>query len=455
MAVVEAVAAFVLLWFCLTADHRSIGPGGLSGILGVLLLLVIGLAQLVPLPSFLWRELPGRSLLASALELTARADASWPVSLDPQTSRDALLSFLPPVAMFIAVLHLGWADRRRLFLVLLAAGVASVCLGLLQVASGDTSFFNPYKLPPYGLAVGFFSNRDHQGLFMASCFAVTVAVYLESEKGRRSDGSNRPWTIGLLIAFAITALATASRSGAGLLALAVLGSLAAWQVHLARRQDGRSRLKGSRRRPGMVIGIVVGLALIVIFGVLLIRSYQFQRLVGRYAQVSSDARFAFWPDVLYVLKLYFPVGAGFGTFGDIYQSSEPLNELGPKYLNHAHNDYMELMIECGIAGAVLILIFFLWYGRRLWALWRSPKDQRGRALTAGAAAVILFVLLHSIVDYPMRTEAISCLFALCCGMLVAPVTTERRRRRRLSPGRSESLGRGEAAGADQMEYGPA
>jgi hypothetical protein len=42
------------------------------------------------------------------------------------------------------------------------------------------------------------------------------------------------------------------------------------------------------------------------------------------------------------------------------------------------------------------------------------------ALVRAASAVIFLVLLHSSVDYPLRTMTISTLFAICCGLLIPP-----------------------------------
>jgi hypothetical protein len=43
-----------------------------------------------------------------------------------------------------------------------------------------------------------------------------------------------------------------------------------------------------------------------------------------------------------------------------------------------------------------------------------------RALRQGASIAILMIGLHSLVDYPMRTAAISVLFAWCAAMLIDP-----------------------------------
>ena len=64
----------------------------------------------------------------------------------------------------------------------------------------------------------------------------------------------------------------------------------------------------------------------------------------------------------------------------------------------------------------MLISFLVWYGRRSWTAWRArpstPRDlQRAASIAIGA------VLLHSIGDYPLRTETIAVIFALCCGLL--------------------------------------
>jgi O-antigen ligase len=83
-------------------------------------------------------------------------------------------------------------------------------------------------------------------------------------------------------------------------------------------------------------------------------------------------------------------------------------------MNHAHNDWLELLLETGIAGVLLAAAFLGWWGLRVRAVWRAEeRDPFAQAAVIASAAM----LLHSIVDYPLRTAALSAVFAACLGLM--------------------------------------
>jgi O-antigen ligase len=112
-----------------------------------------------------------------------------------------------------------------------------------------------------------------------------------------------------------------------------------------------------------------------------------------------------------------PVGSGIGTFQEIYPATEDATAVTRFYMNHVHGDYIELALETGVAGMLVILLFLLWWARRVVYIWiGDDPDHFARAATIASAAI----LAHSIVDYPLRTAAISALFAICCALMAEP-----------------------------------
>ena len=83
------------------------------------------------------------------------------------------------------------------------------------------------------------------------------------------------------------------------------------------------------------------------------------------------------------------------------------------YVAHAHNDYLQLVVELGLPGALLVLAFLTWWVlavRRVVAIPDVP-------LSHAAAIASGVVLLHSAWDYPIRTAAIGAVFAMCCVLI--------------------------------------
>jgi O-antigen ligase len=132
---------------------------------------------------------------------------------------------------------------------------------------------------------------------------------------------------------------------------------------------------------------------------------------------SWDARFDFWPDVVYALKQYFPFGSGLGTFEPVFNAAERLSIVGPLYVNHAHNDYLEILVESGLFGAALVLAGVCWMLWRGWRVWRAREHDASVIFARAAFIVLILPVAHSLVDYPLRTLALSAAFGLFSGML--------------------------------------
>jgi O-antigen ligase len=115
---------------------------------------------------------------------------------------------------------------------------------------------------------------------------------------------------------------------------------------------------------------------------------------------------------------FFPFGSGVGTFPDIYRWYEDPASVNSTWVNHAHGDVVEILLETGLLGLLLMLAFLIWWSRRAYAVWSSGDrpDHFARAAMIASAAIIA----HSFVDYPLRTAAISTLFAVCLALMGQP-----------------------------------
>jgi O-antigen ligase len=144
------------------------------------------------------------------------------------------------------------------------------------------------------------------------------------------------------------------------------------------------------------------------------------------AKASQFSRYTSFSVTLDAAQDYLPLGSGIGTFVEIYRTYEDPAVVESTYMNHAHSDYLELALETGIPGLVLIALFLLWWAWRAAAVWRAEEaDYFARAATVASAAI----LAHSVVDYPLRTAAIGAVFAMCCALMAEPRPRERSRRK--------------------------
>ena len=84
------------------------------------------------------------------------------------------------------------------------------------------------------------------------------------------------------------------------------------------------------------------------------------------------------------------------------------------YVIHAHNDYAELLLETGPAGFVLMLLFLAWWGAAVCGVWGSA---RGWALCSCRFDRIGGDPRPQPRRFPLRTAAISAVFAMCVALL--------------------------------------
>ena len=424
LAVVE-LAALPLLVLTLSEMIRSgvkLSPLALSLLVG---LSALPLVQLIPLPASLWASLPGRDQAALAIELAGIGPAWVPLSLAPEETWRSFLALLPSVAMVCGVTICGAAFRLRSVQLILIFALASLIVAGAQTILGGSAL-HLWPSTNRDTVVGLFANRNH---FATLCvLSLPFAAVLGARSLRHLHSDQRMfWFSILFVGSTILALAVI-RSRMGLvLAIPSLGTsvLAAW-------------IASGRGRPQPLhFAVIGGLVLTVAAVALIVLPPVLERFDNSGPQ---EGRFENWPTVLDAAGSYLPFGSGIGSFDAVYRSVEPLTRLDENYFNQAHNDYLETWLETGWFGMGLVIVFLAWFARRSWAAWRAAISTE-RDLQRAASIAIGVVLLHSIVDYPLRTETIAVIFALCCAILdsasrpdelTATDRTRARKRRRIA-----------------------
>lgn len=395
------LAALPLLVLAAQAVLRS-GRWREHAFLGAIaaLLVAIPLFQLIPLPPGLWNALPGRETPALALQLAGVAPGWSALSLTPEQTWRAFLALTPPIAMFLAMLTLGRGRPQWLIWICLIAGAANVVLCALQLATLDPRFY-PWSWTDPGLAVGFFANRNHMAALGTSTLPFAAALAVSAAPGRSRDRLMLWLGLAYIGAMAVVIAVTQSRAGFVLGGVSLVASLiAAWVGLGGRRPDAR----------------MLGLAGVVAVAAGVVLIFALTPILRRFGLDLHEGRLENWPLVADAAQTYLPVGSGVGSFDAVFRSVEPLETLKPTYFNEAHNEYLQIWLETGWFGVALVGAFLVWFGRRAVSAWRGgPSAERN--LQRAASIAIGLILLHSAVDYPLRTETMAVFFALCCGLL--------------------------------------
>ncbi len=116
--------------------------------------------------------------------------------------------------------------------------------------------------------------------------------------------------------------------------------------------------------------------------------------------------------LLAMARAYLPFGSGFGSFDSAFRRYEPSGLLSTIYMNEAHNEPLQLVIEGGAPALLLLLGFLAWWGWTSTRVTAPSRPPSGRALSIAWVTAMVILMASSVVDYPLRTPLLSALFAI-------------------------------------------
>ena len=419
----QLVGLGLIAWAALTPIEDRVPRGQRQLLALVILGLAVAALQLIPLPSAMWEPLGPRRLLADGYKILGMPIPSLPLSVAPYDSLTAVLALIPAIAVIASTIRLGC--RPVLLVVALIAGtVAGILLGALQVSSPDplASPWYLYADTNNGVATGFFANANHMAILLVITLPFLAAILASA--GARGRNVQRY--------SAVVALAV----GIGLVVavgIALNGSLAGYGLAVPVLVASAIIVLPGRYPAIRWLAPVAGILLIGVVGWLATTPLSSRSVLEANAATSVTSRQEILATSMKATRKFMPLGSGIGTFRRVYALYEDHDRLDPTtYVNHAHNDYLELALETGVPGIAVLALFLLWWAKAAWRAWRArDPDPFARAASVASAAI----LLHSVVDFPLRTAAVSACFALCLALLVRHRPAPRASRSELRPTR--------------------
>ncbi|MFZ1640255.1 MAG: O-antigen ligase family protein [Candidatus Contendobacter sp.] len=411
------------------------------------LLFLLPLAQLFPAPIALWGSLPGRELYAGALRQAGDSGAGFDwraISLVPTATESAWLALLPPLAVFLAAIHLTSQQLLRLVLVFLGIATAEALLGLIQYGDGPNSVFRLGNTLMGESASGTYISRNHLAGLLEMALPVGLALlaatvghgrppHASGSRGRRGR-TFRQWLARFSVArvnqaaiYGVVAMAillglifTRSRAG---VSMAMLGILLSTLI-FSNRLGGRNvyGLIGTFTAIGVGLASLIGLAPV------------WSRFTVQ--DPMEDGRWKIFDATVQAIGEFFPLGSGAGTFEDVLRRFHPVDFPGVT-INRAHNDYLEWLLECGLIAGLLIAVWLLFYVRQWGRVWKRGEWTPFRFAQAGGGIALLLMMLHSLGDFNLRIPANAVFTALLAAVFFHRSLEEERQR---SSRRRESSG---------------
>ncbi len=373
--------------------------------------------------------------LAIWLVMTALADRSWPWH-----------PLLVPMAAFGLLVVLQWHLRLSIYpgatltgLIQLAgcgclfylalAGLSSGCSlrlawilwlfcgalsieAILQAVSSYPGYVYGIFRKNWASPVGPFIYHNHFAGCMDLLLPLAVAVAFRPSAGREGRWS-RWLRRGVVPALGLAALVLSeSRGGMLTIGLELLAAGTIFWPEVKRN--------------------IWGLLLVLGVCCLFVVSTQWHALLRRFEMLNVHA--PSFSERIWVaatcwrIFLHFPwLGTGFNTFATIYPSFQTF-DTGQIWL-FAHNEYAQMLVETGLAGALCVAAFLLLLLHAGWRRWRrrGHGDPAVRNLQLAAFIGLAGFLFHSYGDFQFHNPANALLFFLVVALAVTPAEKPRLR----------------------------
>jgi O-antigen ligase len=335
------------------------------------------------------------------------------LSFDPYSTRFILVQVAALLIYFAAVLVFTDTPKRLRLLVrtIIVFGFFLAIFGLTQ------SFTSPDKVywirdMPQSQAFGPFINRHHFAGYMELALALPLGLVFTGaiEKEKKFIYL---FAAGLM---AVALIMTNSRGGiislvAEVLFLVAFMGLGHRHKKKHESEDHKPRIRSAAVKAGLALALIVAM-----FGgvVLLGGEDALTRIVG---SVNTDdpttGRAHFWSVTIDMIKSHPVIGTGLGAFGVVYTAYDSRN--GTYRLEQVHNDYLQVLSDGGIVGA-LIGLFFVVSLFRMGFTRRDSRDDFRRGVATGALAGCFAVLIHSFFDFTLHTPANALLFLVLAAL---------------------------------------
>ena len=133
-----------------------------------------------------------------------------------------------------------------------------------------------------------------------------------------------------------------------------------------------------------------------------------EQVIARMSDLHDPARLLIHRDSIKIFLAHPLFGSGFGTFANTFRHYRIF--FDGFFVNHAHDDYLELVIETGLAGFATAMWFLVIVYREGFRNLRGAKRSEPAMLSSAAMVGCTGVLVHSFLDFNLHVPANAALF---------------------------------------------
>lgn len=389
-------------------------------LLKVLLICFLGVTvvQIIPIPHFLLKVFSPRTL-----EIYESVYQSGFNELGVEALRT--LSFAPQLTLYEIIKYICYflfgylvfkyvktkKEIEIFVLVLIICAVFQSFYGLMEYLGGTERIFGYEKEWGLGSASGSYINSNHFAGFLEMIFPISIGYLLArvnffSMKKELSLREKILWfsqeglqksiilgTVSIIVGIGI--VFSRSRSGISVFFLTFFMMIILISVGGSKQSAGISRGKSFQKTIRIVfLGVLLSTILIGI-----------DPIIQKFSRVSlaKARRPVIFNDTVDLIESFPLFGTGAGTYVYAYTLKE--KKYSPKITDHAHNDYLEFLAECGLVGGGILILFALGALVYVFIKWMRRRDYFVRGIGLGCIMGITALLIHSISDFNLHIPA--------------------------------------------------
>jgi O-antigen ligase len=293
-------------------------------------------------------------------------------------------------------------------------GAVVAAFAVLQGLAPNGRIYWIRTLDQGGFIYGPYVNHNHY----AGLMEMLLPFPLVLAATRFTDGARRLVVAGVAALMAGSIFLSGSRGGM----VAFVAQMLVLGVLLVRKREG------GWKQPLMLGGF---LAMVIVFLVWMGSNEVTHRLISIHTEareeISGGTRISIDRDCLRMFAKRPFLGWGLGSFPIVYPSFRSFYTTF--FVNQAHNDYLQLLVETGLAGFSIAIWFLVLVFRRAAGKLKNWTETASGALTVAALLGCVGILVHSFLDFNLQIPANAALFYVLCAIAAAAPLQESQRRR--------------------------
>lgn len=384
------------LFWILRQEHRQYGTAPTDKLLLLLWVSLIsyGLLQLLPLPSFILKLFSPTSFDLQAF-YSLDKNRSLLLSLSPYATRTELLRIIAFFLVFSIAMY-NFRDKNNLtgfMKSLLVFGFVLAIFAIVQKTTWTGKLYWFRELTVGGTPFGPFVNRNHFAGFAGMLVPLGLGItFIQKTREKKILFGFITLIISVSLFFSL------SRGG-------IVGFFCGIGLFSVLMIQSRTQAKRIW---------IVGLFLIVLASYLLYLGID--PIIERFykTDVTGEERLVVWSATWTAFTDFWLTGSGLGTFIHVFPLYAP-HSIQSIY-DHAHNDYLEFILENGLIGAILLGGFA---GVLLYSAFKNSANRTMSILKIGAVSSAFTMAVHSVFDFNLHIFSNALFFSVVLGMIAS------------------------------------